>query len=199
MKNRIFTIPNCLTFVRLVGAIILFFLEPFSTPFMVTYTCCGVTDALDGFIARSTHSTTALGARLDSIADIVFYSSMFSKIFYALTEVVPRELWYMVACILAIRVLAYITAAIKYGMFASLHTYMNKVTGAIVFLTPYCIRQSFALYFCIAVCIIALLASIEELVVHILNEKYNANIHSIISLITGRDRALAGNEEVNEN
>ena len=48
MKN----VPNFITCIRILGTIILLFIDPFTTGFYVLYTFCGVTDVLDGLIAR---------------------------------------------------------------------------------------------------------------------------------------------------
>ena len=38
------------------------------------YTFAGLTDVLDGWLARKTGRASEFGARLDSVADLLFYS-----------------------------------------------------------------------------------------------------------------------------
>ena len=68
MKN----IANYLSVSRVIMAIILAILETCSLTFYIIYIYCGISDMLDGYIARKTKSTSKIGARLDSIADIIF-------------------------------------------------------------------------------------------------------------------------------
>ena len=82
-------VPNCITCVRIIGALVLLWLKPLSTEFLIVYSLCGVSDALDGFIARATNTTSKFGTILDSIADLVFYSVMLLKVFPTLWDILP--------------------------------------------------------------------------------------------------------------
>ena len=75
------------------------------------------------------------------------------------------------------RVLAYIIAAVKYRRFASLHTYMNKLTGALIFTVPYFFYGAAKLGFAIslAVCIVAAIAATEEVLIHLNTKEYDPN------------------------
>ena len=39
--------------------------------FLLVYIFCGITDILDGFIARKINATSELGSKLDSFADMI--------------------------------------------------------------------------------------------------------------------------------
>ena len=43
--------------------------DTFSLPFFLIFALAGLTDMLDGFVARTTVTESELGARLDSIAE----------------------------------------------------------------------------------------------------------------------------------
>lgn len=174
------TLPNIITSFRLIGTICLLFLKPFSAGFYVVYTLCGLSDVLDGLIARATKKTSEFGAKLDSVADILFYSVMLIKIFPVLWLQLPKVIWYIVAGILAVRILAYLVAAIKYHCFASQHTYMNKLTGAAVFSIPYFLTHAGDVIACFVVCVIAGLASLEELLIHALSKEYRPGQKTIL-------------------
>ena len=73
-------IPNMLSILRMLGTLALVFVQPVTLPFFVIYTLCGVSDVLDGWIARATDSTSELGSRLDSAADLMFYVVMMLRI-----------------------------------------------------------------------------------------------------------------------
>ena len=74
--NKIKNIPNFITMLRILGTICLFFVEPFTVAFFVIYSLAGITDVLDGFVARRLKATSEFGAKLDSASDLVFYAAM---------------------------------------------------------------------------------------------------------------------------
>lgn len=181
--KRLLTLPNLFTALRIAGAACLLFIEPFSAEFFIIYTFCGVSDVLDGVIARASHSTTEFGAKLDSAADLLFYSVMMIRIFPVLWECLPRAIWIFVGVVLLLRLASYMTAALKYHRFAALHTYLNKLTGLMVFMTPYFINTPVGTFYCFAACSVGCLASAEELTIHILREEYRPGVMTIIDLV----------------
>ena len=180
MKIKKSLIPNYITALRILGTVLLAFIKPLSIPFYIVYTICGISDVLDGIVARATKTATDFGARLDSIADLLFYAVMLIKIFPILLLRLPIEIWYIVAAVAIIRLCSYILAAVKYHRFAALHTYLNKFTGLLVFTVPYVLTFSISTVFCFVTSAVAGIASLEELIIHILSKKYNANIKTII-------------------
>ena len=172
-------IPNIITLMRLIGTFCLFFVKPLSIGFFIIYSLCGISDVLDGAIARATNSTSEIGAKLDSIADMLFYAVMLVKILPVLIDLLPAWVWYVVMTVLAVRLSSYLIAAVKFKKFASLHTYMNKLTGLTIFLTPYFIRESFGYVYCLVVCSVAGLASLEEMFIHLFRKDYSAKVQTI--------------------
>ncbi len=162
---------NFITLVRMIGTMCLLFLPAESSAFYIVYTFSGVSDALDGWIARKMKLESDFGSKLDSIADLMFYAVMFIKMFPALWYVLPKEIWIVVAVILVVRVVSYSVAAFKYKSFTALHTYLNKLTGALVFLLPYSLLLPIIVPHSIVVCAIALIAAVQELVIHIQSKK----------------------------
>lgn len=173
MKNKHnLNLADIITLFRIVGTFSLIAIKPLSALFFLVYTMTGVTDVLDGWIARKTHTTSEFGARLDSIADVVFYGVTAFKIMPSLLSVLTPLVWCIIAVVLFLRIISYVVAMIKYHCFASLHTYMNKLTGFLVFTIPYVMSQPFAISACIIVSIVAVLAALEELIIHISTNQY---------------------------
>ena len=108
---------NTITFSRIAACIVLLFCPVFSPAFYVFYIAAGLSDMLDGFVARQTDTVSKLGTRLDTIADFVF---------------VP------------------------------VHSVMNKVAGALLFLLPLTIPAVPLKYSVIVVCAVATFAAIQE-------------------------------------
>ncbi len=176
------TIPNVITSLRIVGTVWLMFTVPFSRLFYVIYTFCGVTDVLDGWIARRTKSTSEFGAKLDSIADLMFYSVMVIKIFPFLWSVLPIQIWMIVGVILLLRLISYVVVFLKYRRFAAVHTYANKLTGAGVFSIPYLGKWMDTTSVCSVICIIAMFATVEELFIHVCSKAYRPNVKTIFNM-----------------
>ena len=68
MKN----IANYISISRIVMSIVLLAMKVLTIPFWVIYMYCGISDMLDGYIARKYNYISKFGERLDSVADIIF-------------------------------------------------------------------------------------------------------------------------------
>ncbi len=173
-------IPNVLTTLRLLSAVSLFFVEPLSDAFFIIYTFAGISDVLDGAIARGAGCTSSLGAKLDSMADLCFYAVMLLRILPIVWPIVDMWKWCFVAGIIFVRIISYSIVALRYKRFSSMHTYLNKLTGLVVFLIPYTIRQPFFSAFCTVVCVVAAAATCEELIIHIFSREYDPDQKSLL-------------------
>lgn len=180
-KNGIFNLANAVTSLRLFGAIALIFIEPLGAAFYIVYTICGLSDGIDGTIARKMGTSSEFGARLDSVSDIAFYLVMFIKLMPVLWNGLPGWIWIMVGCVLAVRLAAYGIALIKYHKMAAIHTYLNKVTGALVFLIPYMLLLPCYVVLCAITACFALVGSAEEFVIHAVSDVYQAERKSIFA------------------
>lgn len=176
---EIVTVPNCITALRIVGTLFLLFLTPLSGVFYIVYTLCGLSDILDGWVARTTNSISELGSKLDSVADILFYTVSIVKMLPVLWRVLPIWVWYLVGGTLLLRAAAYIVAAIKFRRFASMHTNLNKVTSGGLFLVPYSILTPYTAAYCVIVVAIAALSSLQELILHLTRKEYHANTNGL--------------------
>ena len=168
-------IADTVTAMRIAASLFLPFFHVQSIWFLVIYTFAGLTDVLDGWIARKFGMESEFGARLDSIADLVFYGILLIYLLPVLYWILPGEIWYAVWGIVVIRLLAYITAAVKFHRFASLHTWLNKLTGVAVFLLPYVLWSSYIDIYSWFVCVLAFAASLEELSIHLFRTEYLAD------------------------
>lgn len=186
LKDKI-TVPNCITSLRIVGALCmgLPYFEILSPQFFVIYTFCGITDVLDGFIARMTKKTTEFGAKLDSVADLLFYGIMLIKLLPEMLGAMPKAMPWMIASLLAVRLVSYSIAAFKHKKFASLHTYMNKLTGMGGFSMPYLIKFIPQSIVYTIVYVIAMIAALEELTIHIYTATYKTKNRTVITAVKG--------------
>lgn len=172
-------VANVLTSFRLVGSLGLIFLEPLSVAFYVLYSLCGLTDALDGAAARKWGGESEFGARLDSVADFTFYTVMMVKVLPRLLELLPQKFWICLGGVAAARVVSYTVAAVKFRRFASQHTWLNKLTGLLVFGVPYLMGQSWFAGYAWLVWTAAALGAAEELTIHITSREYRPERKSL--------------------
>ncbi|MBQ3084386.1 MAG: CDP-alcohol phosphatidyltransferase family protein [Clostridia bacterium] len=182
MTNTYLTIPNFITCIRLLGTAALPFTTVSSVEFYVIYTICGVSDVLDGWLARILKQSSEFGSRLDSVADLLFYFVMLLMVFPVLWAKLPWQIWIAVGAVILLRLVSYTVAAVKYKRFASVHTYANKLTGLLMFSVPYFLPLCFMVAGCFVVCIATALSSLEEFLIHILSKEYNSNVKSIFML-----------------
>ena len=151
---------NIVTGLRILGSILLLFFPAFSLAFYLLYVICGLTDMIDGTIARKTNSTGEFGAKIDTAADLVFITVSFIKMLPKLD--IPQWLWIWGAAIAVIKISNIIWVYVSKKQFLALHTVMNKLTGALLFLLPITFPFVGSKYSCIAVCSIATFAAIQE-------------------------------------
>ncbi|MBR3993923.1 MAG: CDP-alcohol phosphatidyltransferase family protein, partial [Clostridia bacterium] len=151
-------IPNLITMVRIIGSLCLFFVKPMGVAFYIIYTISGLSDAVDGFIARKTNSISELGSKLDSIADLMFYIVMIIRILPELVKKLPYWIWYMVLAVVIMRIASYTIAAIRFHKFSSLHTLLNKAATLLIFFVPYIIKSRVLSPFCTVICIIGIVS-----------------------------------------
>lgn len=184
--KKYLTIPNLLTVFRMLGTAALAFLPPLTVPFFALYLICSATDIADGVIARKTGAVSDFGARLDSVADILFYAVILLRLFPTLRGTLPVQVWWLAGAALAFRLCAYLAAACRYRRFAALHTYLNKCTGALLFALPLLLLTPAAVLISFAVCVMGVLASAEELCLHLCSPAYDANVKSLLCLLCAR-------------
>ena len=82
-------LPNILTLIRilLIPLFIIFLISKSFQGALIIFVIAGITDALDGFIARIWHQHTDLGSYLDPIADKLLLASAFITL--AILGIVP--------------------------------------------------------------------------------------------------------------
>ena len=65
-------LPTVISVIRIAGSISLLFCDMRGWPFWSLYVLGGLSDIIDGWLARKLHAETKAGAILDSVSDIVF-------------------------------------------------------------------------------------------------------------------------------
>ena len=126
-------LPNSISVLRIAGAISLLFCNVAGWPFWAFYALCGISDMVDGWLARKLHAETKSGAVLDSVADISFVACCAIRLLPVLE--IPTWLWIWAGVIVFIKIVNQISALVVYKRFCFPHTIANKLTGLLLFLT----------------------------------------------------------------
>lgn len=151
---------NILSLLRITLSLALIFAKPLSVWFYAIYLLCGLSDMTDGTVARRLGSESELGARLDSIGDIVFAAVCLVK----LLPVMPigTWLWIWLGAIALLRLINIISGLKIKKRAVMLHTRLNKITGTAVFLLPLTLGFADINVSAIPVCVLATLAAMDE-------------------------------------
>ena len=151
-------LPDAISILRIAGSISLLFCNVNGWPFWVLYALCGVSDMVDGWLARKLNAETVAGAILDSVSDIVFVICCAIRLLTVLE--IPVWLWIWAGIIVIIKIVNQIMALIYIKRLSFLHTVPNKLTGFLLFLAVPTIN------WCIipiaVVAVIATFAAIQE-------------------------------------
>ena len=151
-------LPNIITALRIVGSIGLLFCNVPGWQFWTLYAICGISDMIDGWLARKLHVESKTGSVLDSIADLLFLACCAIKLLPILS--IPSWLWIWAGIIVIIKIVNLISSLIIFKKFYLPHTIANKLTGFLLFLTVPTI--SWCIIPIAVVAIIATFAAIQE-------------------------------------
>jgi phosphatidylglycerophosphate synthase len=127
------TLPNVITTVRILGSPGLILLAITGQTLWLAGLAVFLvfTEWLDGFLARRLRVTSAIGARLDTIADAIFYSSLLLAVVILRPTVIGREtIWIVVA--VASYLLSWLASGIKFRSLPSYHTWAAKGVWVVV-------------------------------------------------------------------
>ena len=153
-------IPNILSVLRIALCLPLLLVDAMTVPFWTFYVIAGITDMLDGFLARRWGEESKFGARLDSLADFVFVLAVGCKLFPYLQ--LPTALWIMIGVIALVKVVNAISSYVINHRISFLHTTANKLTGFLLFVCMMAIGQSNFIPVAWMIAYIAFFAAIQE-------------------------------------
>ena len=151
---------NFITIIRILCSLALLFFMPLSLPFYALYTAAGLSDILDGRIARKTNTATKFGEKLDTIADIVFAAVVLIKLLPILALPVWIIVW--VGVIALIKLVNIVIGFVRHHTLTAVHSIINKITGVLVFILPFTIQIISIRYTAVFVCAVATVAAIME-------------------------------------
>ena len=151
---------NIITGFRGLISIALLFCPVFSPVFNVLYLIAGLSDMIDGTIARRINTVSEFGARFDTAADFVFVVVCLIKLLPVIS--MPVWLWVWIVMIALIKTVNIISGYIAQRKLAVVHSVMNKVTGVMLFILPLTFSIIPLTYSAIPICAVGTFAAVQE-------------------------------------
>ena len=136
------------------------FFTVFSPLFFVFYLLAGFSDMIDGTIARKTNTASEFGAKLDTVADLIFVVACAVKILPSMQITV--WLWIWIGLIALIKLINILYGLIIQKKLVSEHTAVNRLTGILLFLLPLTLTAVRIEYTAPIVCTAATIAAVQE-------------------------------------
>jgi phosphatidylglycerophosphate synthase len=133
-----YNVPNALSLSRLLGVPVLFLLLERDQRgwFIALYALLGLTDYLDGKLARAWGQTSAFGSMLDSVADVAYYLSTAYFVLRLFPTYVEPNIPYVIACVLGFAALV-VVSLLRVGKPVLPHTHLSRVAGVLAVLAVF--------------------------------------------------------------
>ena len=153
-------IANIITGFRVLISIALLFCPVFSPVFYVLYLIAGLSDMIDGTIARRMNTVSEFGARFDTAADFVFVVVCLIKFLPVIS--IPAWLYVWIVLIALIKIIIIISGYVVQKKLVAVHSVMNKMTGVLLSILPLTFLIVPLKYLAIPVCAVATFAAVQE-------------------------------------
>ena len=188
-------ISNQITLVRLSLLPIMWFLILKGYPLYyvgILLIICGITDALDGYLARKLNQVTELGSRMDSWADNLLLISAILWTALRMSEIFTENLFLMLTA-LGFYGIFLLVGAVKFHRFANLHLYLSKVATllAYLFLVHALLTGKYSRSFFIFTASVSILSNIEGITIQLILPQVDEHMRSIIFLCLKEDNPIS--------
>ena len=149
-------LADALTVSRIIAALALLLVPPLSPGFYGCYLWAGISDMVDGTVARRLGTASRHGEWLDSLADMTLAAACLIRLLPVLH--LPVGILLLTGAVALLRLGNVGLGYFRQRRLVFLHTRANRVTGILLFLFPFCPKAFFAAI--VGLC--ALAASIQE-------------------------------------
>lgn len=170
-------LANILTMFRIfLGSILLWYGE-ITSGFLKLFCVAGVTDLLDGPIARLTKSVSELGSKLDTTADVILYVAI-AKILL-IKKKLKRKYIVVIACAMVALLISALIGLKRFGSFFFIHTLVGKILGFGCFLLPFSYISNTLDYLAVVICFLFVLHAFESITIQLKSSSPSPNTRSI--------------------
>lgn len=175
------SVPDLLCFARLLLVPAVLALALLNLPFYAgtALLAAGLTDVLDGIIARGWNIATAYGSRLDSIADTLMEISAAAAVLISKPEIFTGHALILGVWIV-IEASSIILGWIKFSRIANLHLYLTKAAGVIAYaFVIYTLVIGYNEGFFYAAAALLIVSSLECLILQLFAPRVDEHMKSI--------------------
>ncbi|MBR0139709.1 MAG: CDP-alcohol phosphatidyltransferase family protein [Firmicutes bacterium] len=151
---------DIITGFRIVCSIALLFFPVFSPLFYTLYIAAGVSDMIDGTVARKTGTVSEFGSVFDTAADLIFVAVCLIKLIPVLN--IESWMYIFIVIIAMIKIINVVSGFVVQKKPVTVHSAMNKITGGLLFILPLTIGIIDFRYSAAAVCAAAAFAAVRE-------------------------------------
>ena len=187
-KQDMLKLPNLISSIRILIAPLMFVFafRQMETWFLGALIFSGLTDVLDGFLARKLGLITPLGAHLDSWGDFTIFGTMAICAWILWPEITQRELLYY-ALILFSFLLPALAGLVKFGKLTGYHTWSVKIAVFVTFVGYIALYAELAAWPFMLAAVLAVIAGIEEILITIALREERTDVRSIFAALRHRD------------
>lgn len=171
---------NLITCVRIVLAPVLLSFTAVTKTYLILLTVCGLSDLLDGIVARATKTVSTLGSFLDTVGDVLLYSSAV-KLFVLQQPKTFAFLWWMIAAML-MHLCASVIGKMRFQKMYFIHNAASKVWGVMMFLLPFAIFFRASEYWLMGICLAASCSAVDALLIQLFSKRPMPDARSFFSL-----------------
>lgn len=180
IRQQILQPPNLVSSLRLLMAPLLFvfaFLQ-LEYWFFGALIFSGLTDVLDGYLARKLNLISALGAHLDSWGDFAIYSTMAICAWILWPEVTQRELTHYAMILFSFLLPAW-AGLVKFGKVTGYHTWSVKVAVLATFAGYIALYTGLADWPFALASWLCVIAAIEEILITVVLRQERTDVRTL--------------------
>jgi CDP-diacylglycerol--glycerol-3-phosphate 3-phosphatidyltransferase len=188
LRQDLFQIPNLVSSIRILIAPLLFVFafRQMEYWFLGALVFSGLTDVLDGMLARKLNLITPLGAHLDSWGDFTIYSTMAICAWILWPETTQQVLPYFAMIVFSFLLPAW-AGLVKFGKLTGYHTWSVKIAVVATFAGYIALYTGIAVWpFILASCL-CVLAGAEEILITLVLRRERTDVRSLWAAWRQRD------------
>jgi CDP-diacylglycerol--glycerol-3-phosphate 3-phosphatidyltransferase len=179
------TLYRTISFPFLVILLVIERIDIFKWLLIVSY----LTDAVDGYLARKFKVTSVLGAKLDSIGDVLTVLAAIGGLFVFRWEFIQQEM-VAIAIPIVLFLIQLSSGFIRYGQMTSFHTYMAKITAVLqgFFLCAIFLFDKPVYWLFYTTVLFTCLELIEEIIITAILPVWKTNVKGLYWILSARDK-----------
>lgn len=189
LRRRVFTVPNALCAIRLVGSVVLVAVAAagLTDAFVWLFVFLAMTDWVDGKLAILLDQRSELGAKLDTWADAALYAALMLGALWLRPDIVWSEHAWLLAPTLSY-LISVLASWLKFGQWPSYHTRAAKIAWLFITIGAVCVLLGWTPWLLRAGLVLATWANVESILMTSLLEHARVDQPSLRGLLAARSR-----------